>query len=230
VVAFLPEEGDGYWNYPENGETPEDQYRSFARRDLVQLVKYAAAGTRCLSAGWDRGNHAPLGLGDMSEANGGIPGSREGDPDHPGGTHVDGHDMDIAYYQIGPEQNLLRAVCDHASGGEEAYHCTGVPDRLDVWRTALFLGLLHHSPQLRVVGVDGRVGPLVESALRTLCARGFLDGAACEEHALAWEEEDTGRGWFYHHHHHLHVSVLGQGRAVPPGVVGAGACITVDCR
>ena len=126
---------------------------------------------------------------------------------NPAGTHLDGHDMDIAYYQIGTSDNRLRPVCEHTSGGSDAYHCTGAPTLLDTWRTALFLGHFHASPQLRVIGVDGRVGPLVDSAITQLCADGWISGTACTSHRITWEETDSGRGWFRFHHHHMHISV-----------------------
>ena len=168
VVPFAPDEGPGWWDYPLNGETDNDQYRSYVRRDVMQLVKYATSMVDCQSADWDFGNLEPLGLGDMSEGDGAIPGSREGQPGHPQGTHVDGHDMDIAYYQVGTPDNRLRSVCDHQVGGQDAYHCTADPHLLDPWRTALFIAHLHESPQLRVIGVDGRIGVTVEAAVQRL--------------------------------------------------------------
>jgi hypothetical protein len=92
VHQFLPYEGPGYWNYPLNGETCSNQYRSFCRNDLMQLVKYAAAQVECLTRGWNFGNGEPIGLGDMSEENGDIPGTSIGSPGRPSGTHVDGYD------------------------------------------------------------------------------------------------------------------------------------------
>ena len=214
VVAFLPAEGDGYSNYPLNGETNANQYRSFARRDVLSLVKYAAAATRCASASWDFGNGAPLGLGDMSEADGSIPGTSDGQPGHPEGTHEDGRDMDIGYFQVAAVDNKLRAVCDHVSGGADQYHCVSEPTDLDVWRTAAFIAKLHDSVQLRVVGVDGRVGPLIESAVEQLCAGGWIDGVACTDGlSLAYETVDEGQGWFRFHHHHFHISLLSRPEA-----------------
>lgn len=207
LVPFDPDLGPGYEDYPLNGETSTNQYRSFVRRDVMMLVKYATAMVACQAAGWTFGNGGPLGLGDMSEADGSIPGTSIGEPGHPAGTHVDGHDMDIGYYQTGTSDNRLRPVCEHTSGGSDAYHCTSEPTLLDPWRTALFLGHMHASPQLRVIGVDGRVGPLVESALAQLCDGGWVTGDACSGHSITWEATDTGRGWFYFHHHHLHISV-----------------------
>ena len=214
VVAFTPVEGDGYSNYPLNGETTANQYRSFARRDVLSLVKYAAATTRCISGGWSFGNGEALGLGDMSEANGTIPGTSDGEPGHPAGTHEQGRDMDIAYFQIAAVDNKLRTVCPHTSGGSDQYHCVSDPTDLDVWRTAAFIAKLHDSPQLRVVGVDGRVGPLIESAVAQLCSAGWISGVACTDGlSLAYETVDDGAGWFRFHHHHLHMSLMSRPEA-----------------
>jgi hypothetical protein len=207
IVPFEPDRGDGWWDYNINGETQDDQYRSYARRDLMALVKYATAQTRCLTAEWPFGNGGPLGLGDMTEVDGAIPGTSIGQPGHPAGTHVNGRDMDIAYYQAGTADNTLRPICGHTINGREQYHCTETPSSLDVWRTALFIAKLHDSPQVRVIGVDGKVGPIIVQAIDKLCAAGLVQGNACEDLALAYEPEDQGRGWFMHHHHHLHVSL-----------------------
>lgn len=122
--------------------------------------------------------------------------------------------MDLAYFQMTTPDNRLREVCVHERNGQDQLHCVAAPNNLDVWRTALFIGLLHASPQLRVIGVDGQVGPLVESAITQLCSGGWLNNAACNRGlALAFETTDMGRGWFLFHHHHLHVSLSNTGRA-----------------
>ncbi len=218
VVAFEPDEGPGYWDYPINGETTSDEYRSYCRRDLMMLVKYAAAKVACLTGGWEFGNGEPIGLGDMSESNGDIPGTRERSPGHPEGTHVDGHDMDIAYYQLSTSDNRLRAICNHSSGGSDQYHCVEEPDNLDAWRTALFIAFFHDNPQLRVIGIDGQAALMVNSAMDQLCDGGWYDGPACTTRGrtLAYETTDTGRGWFRFHHHHLHVSLSSSRKAVTP--------------
>jgi hypothetical protein len=118
--------------------------------------------------------------------------------------------MDIAYYQTGTEDNRLRPVCEHESDGADQYHCVGEPTLLDPWRTALFIAHMHASPNLRIIGVDGRVGPIVESAVTQLCGEGWLEGEACDGLQLAYETEDGGAGWYYFHHHHLHISVSGE--------------------
>ena len=89
----------------------------------------------------------------------------------------------------------------------EAYHCTGEPDLIDPWRTALLLGALHESGNIRVIGVDGRVGPVVDPIIDQFCDDGWLSRNACRRISVTWEEEDQGAGWFRFHHHHMHVSM-----------------------
>jgi len=208
IAAFAPVQGAGYVDYPENGETPDNQYRSYLRRDTALLVKYAAGYVDCLARGWKSGNGQPIGLIDMSEKDGSIPGTSIGQPGHPEGTHVQGHDIDIAYYQLNTKDNRARPICEHSVNGNEAYHCTQKPHLLDPWRTALFLGALLESPNVRVVGMDGQVGGIVSSSFQLLCDRGWIQPKACQVpgHRLAFEETNKGMGWFLFHHHHLHLS------------------------
>ena len=142
----------------------------------------------------------------MSEESGAIPGTSVGMPGHPWGSHTDGRDLDIAYYQSGSEDNRLRPVCPHVVDGVEAYRCVGTPTTLDPWRTALFIGSLFDAPDLRVVGLDGRIGPLVEAALVKLCADGTVSAHACAAVRLRYTDVEDGSGWFQFHHHHFHVS------------------------
>ena len=207
LIQFDPVRELGYWDYPLNGETERDQYRSWARRDLMLLIRRATAATQCLSEDWEYQAYQDLGLGDMSERDGSIPGTREGRPGHPQGTHTNGHDMDIAYYQVGQRNNWLRSVCEHVQNGQDQYRCVADPVILDVYRTALFIGRLHDTPYLRVIGVDGKVGPLVRNAVAQLCGAGWLRNSACRQLKLAYEVENEGQGWYNFHHHHLHISL-----------------------
>ncbi len=209
LVAFEPDHGAGYVDYPENGETWTNQYRSFVRRDVMMMIKYAAAYVDCLGDGWQTGNGQPVGLIDMSESSGAIPGTSVGSPGHPAGTHTGGRDIDVSYFQITSADNRARPVCSHTEGGKEAYHCVGAPTNLDTSRTALFIGALFSHPQLRVIGVDGKVGPLVDASLREHCGNGLLNDLACSRvgKSLAYESTNQGMGWFYFHHHHMHVSL-----------------------
>jgi hypothetical protein len=207
LLPFVPESGPGYLNYPLNGETEEDQYRSFATREVLHLVKWAAAKVDCKAADWDYGNFAPIGLGDMSEADGSIPGTSTGNPGHPPGSHEYGLDIDTAYFQLFAPDNLLRAVGEHFNGPfDDAFHLLGEPYALDVWRTALFIAYLSEHPRTRVIGVDGKIGPILEEAFDELVAAGWIEADLRDSIHLAYEVEDTGRGWFLHHHHHLHLS------------------------
>lgn len=235
LVQFDPAQNRARWDYPINGETSGNQYRSWLRRDLRQLLEYAAAKTACQSKNWTLGNGPPLGLGDMSEENGAIPGASTGNPGHPQGTHTGGYDIDVAYYQARTPDNRLRSVCPHTSGGRDEYHCVASPDRLDIWRTALFLAHLHVTPQLRVIGVDGKVGPLVETAIQKLCDDGWVQTSACTNPRIAYEVEDRGRGWFRFHHHHAHISLTTRSNAgfsnlvAPPKPIDE-ICLAANCR
>jgi len=206
LIPFDPVEGYGYTDYPENGETWANQYRSWLRRDAVMAIQYAAARVACLAKDWKFGNGGPIGLIDMSEKNGDIPGTSVGSPGHPAGTHTDGFDIDVAYYQNGTADNRARPVCDHYENGAEAYHCTKPPHLLDPWRQALFIGSLFEHPLLRVIGCDGKVGPIVDDTIDNLCDGGWIKPAACKKNKLTYESTDMGYGWFYFHHHHIHVS------------------------
>jgi len=204
LLPFEPTEGPGYENYPINGETSENQYRSYVRRDLMMLIKYAAAKVACEAADWTFGNGGPIGLGDMSEADGAIPGTSIGNPAHPAGSHIDGLDIDVAYFQTDTVDNKLRAICT-----VEDYHCAEPPHLLDADRTALFLGYLTEHPQLRVIGVDGQAGLAIDSAVVGLCADGTLSESECDalSQVLVYEVVDQGTGWFRFHYHRVHISI-----------------------
>jgi len=207
LVSFEPVEGQGYLDYPVGDETWDNQYRSYLRRDLMYLVKYATAKVAQKTATWDYGNGEPLGLGDMSEANGAIPGTSNGSPDHPEGTHTDGCDIDTAYYQLYAPDNLLRAICDYSDGETIVYHCVDEPYALDRWRTALFLAYLSEHPRLRAIGVDGKAGPILQDTLDELVESGFIASSLRARIPLAYEVTDHGLGWYSFHLGHLHISM-----------------------
>lgn len=203
LVPFEPVTGPGYDNYPVNDETSGNQFRSYLRRDLMMLVKHAAAVVACKAASWTPGNGKPLGLGDMSEPNGAIPGTSKGAPGHPKNTHTNGRDIDIAYYQLTGTDNHLRTVCPSRNR-----HCVSAPNNLDAKRTALFIGMVLTSNRTRVVGVDGRIEPVIIPALLELCKDDTLPQLACDRQwMIASEATNTKKGWFFNHHHHFHVSL-----------------------
>ncbi len=207
LIQFDPTEGDGYIDYPENFETWSYQWRSWLRRDMVMLVQYAAAYVACKAEDWEFGNGGPVGLIDMSEEDGAIPGTSLGMPGHPPGTHENGFDIDIAYYQVGTANNRTRIICDDKGWwGGSANHCTTYPDKLDPWRQALFIGALFEHPELRLIGCDGKAGPMIEHALEVLCDNEWLSEQACSTSKLVYEEYYGPLGWYHWHHHHIHVS------------------------
>lgn len=214
LVPFEPVLGAGYSNDPANGETWENQYRSYLRRDLMMAIQYAAAKVYCETEGWDDSPLAILGLGDMSEADGSIPGTSIGYPAHPMGTHQGGNDIDVAYYQGGAAgarleaaASSMRPVCKHSEFGIFVYHCTEKPRLLDAWRTALFIASLAEHPLLRVIGVDGQVGPVIEAALDQLVQAGWVDVRLRSEIPFTYETVDEGMGWYLYHYHHMHISM-----------------------
>jgi hypothetical protein len=222
IVPFEPVEGPGYVNFPENGETWEDQYRSYLRRDLKMLIQYAAARVACETANWEYASARPLGLIDMSEIDGAIPGTSVGAPGHPAETHTDGKDIDVAYYRVelspsplggGDEASEIEAnrpgsVCRHIIFGIDVNHCTQPPHLLDPWRTALFIKYVSQHPNTRVIGVDGQVGDVLIAAFDDLIEAGWHDPDDGTEIPLAFEVVDEGWGWYLHHHHHIHISIL----------------------
>ena len=205
LSAFEPRTSTAYDDYPVNGELHGLEYRSYLHASLIPIVQGAAAQVRLIADGWTSGHGASIGLGDMSECDGSIPGTLVGAPSHPVGSHTDGLDIDIAYFQTGTPDNRLRSVCVSVVDGVDQGHCTEPPHLLDVARTALFIDALASSGEVRVIGVDGEIGPLLEAHLDSLCNQGI---SGCAAVPLAYETSDTGLGWFTGHHHHMHVSFL----------------------
>jgi hypothetical protein len=228
LELFNPTVGDGYL-------VTHPPVYSWLRHDTAMLVKYATAAVACLMPG-----SYPLGLGDMSEQTGDVPGTAAGQLRHPAGTHVQGLDIDIAYYQVNQPNNYLRPICDHYSGGQDQYHCVSAPTFLDVPRTTLFLAKLMESSRIRVIGVDGTVGTLVEAEAQNLHTQGKISTSslnAIKGGKLAYETTDGGAGWFRFHHHHNHLSTLSTSYVAPPTDPPFGnnfgakmECMTDDCN
>lgn len=223
ILQFTPKSGTGYQVWQAD----------WTRRDVMLFIKYAAAAIDCLYPGTP-----PLGLGDMSMQGGLIPANSTtkscqtnancGDGHecrsgtcwrlhHPLGTHLQGRDIDTAYYQVNTSDNRLRPVCDHCTGSvpyncnysSDQYHCVGPAKYLEPNRTALFLAILIETGLARVIGVDGKVGPPLKTAFQTLHQSGMISKYAYDlfnKGVVTWEETNTGRGWFHFHHHHAHVS------------------------
>jgi hypothetical protein len=169
-----------------------EQHYSNLRREVAYLVQWATAEVTAEFPGTN-----PLGLLDMGQADGDTPGRMDDSLRHPEGTHVNGNDLDIAYYQTGTD-NLGREVCEN-----DGYNCTGPATLLDAERTAYFIALLTRSPNLRVIGVDTEVAEDVLDAADDLYDSGMLTSTDLSRIGsyMAYDTE----GWPFHHHH-MHVS------------------------
>ena len=161
--------------------------------------KYAAASVACM---WPRTK--AIGIGDISQQNGLTPQDAHGIR-HPWGSHRYGFDMDVAYYQVGTKDNDLREVCPNKND-----RCIGPPNTLDAVKSAFLIAKLLESGQVRVLGVDGKIGPVLKQEIQKF----YKDEMITKEvlnlfnSRVHWETRNTGRSWFFSHHHHLHVSYL----------------------
>ena len=161
------------------------------RREVAYLMTWATAETAAQFPGTN-----PLSLMDMSERGGETPGAMVGQLRHPEGTHINGNDVDIAYYQTGAD-NEGRAVC-----ANDNYFCTSPPNILDATRSAFFMIRLMDSPHLRVIGVDTMIATELLAAANSLRAQGVVTQSEVTrlDNYMAW-----GEGWPFHHHH-MHFS------------------------
>lgn len=206
-LVEMPTVGPGYVDIRVDGEQSSETSTSYLRRDLMALVRYAAAKVECKARDWPTGNGGEIVWGDMSERDGSTPGTRLGSPRHPTHTHAGGRDIDIAYFQRDTLDNQLRPICPHQKHGRDMHRCIARPTRLDAWRTALFIGVLLEDARIRVIGVDGFAASSILAAFDELCATSWLEPDACKRRSrITYETHDTGRGWFRGHHNHLHVS------------------------
>ena len=162
------------------------------RREVVYLVRYGAEATMAYFPDTN-----PLALMDMSEDDGDTPGRMENQLRHPEGTHANGNDIDIAYYQTG-SNNHGRAVCPQNDG----YFCTGAPTLLDAERTAYFMVRLMDSKHLRVIGVDPKIATEIFAAADDLKDQGVITK---QERTQLGNSLAYGDGWPFHHHH-MHFS------------------------
>jgi hypothetical protein len=163
-----------------------------ARRELIMLVRYALDQT---SKRYPEVNK--LGLIDMSERDGSTPGTSYADLRHPEGTHIQGNDMDLAYFQTGSD-NHARSVC-----ANDGYFCTSDVNTMDAEVTAYFFSKLYESGRLRVIGVDTKLADDLVLAADALLAEGVMTQAQRNkfDDRLAF-----GEGWPFHQHH-FHVSL-----------------------
>ncbi len=179
---------------------------AWLRRDTFQLVKYASAATNCVMPGsW------PISMADGSAKDGTTPKDSKGKYRHPPGSHNNGVDIDVAYYQTGTKDNDPRPVCDETNNaGIKVNHCTESPNTLDLPRSTFFLGKIFESGRIRVCGVDGKIGPIMMAEAAKQNQKGLISNRALKTMKVRtrWEITNTGQGWFLSHHHHVHVSTI----------------------
>ena len=175
---------DGYF-------VEHEPHYSNLRREVIYLVREAAL--RTYNAFPDTNPIATL---DMSERDGDTPGRMRGQLRHPEGTHVEGNDIDIAYFQTG-EDNAGRPVCPH-----DNYFCTDDPILLDARRSAYFMVQLFDNPLTRVIGVDPMIRTALLAELDDLVDDELITNAqrSSFNYKLAY-----GDGWPFHQHH-MHFS------------------------
>ena len=197
LVQFTPSRGVGYLDYPVRDETQGNQYRSWVRRDLAQIVMFAAAELSCKSANWSFGNSAPLGIGDGSHEDGSTPTLHF--------THENGRHIDIAYPQLHAGDNLLRRVGrfipkPHPNNGT---FLVGPPSNLDRLRSALLIAYLARHPNLEYAVADEEAGLLIESAFEELESSGWLEPGTRESLRFYYRKGDVTRG----HADHMHITM-----------------------
>jgi len=196
----MPSEAD---TYAANGYLLETvaNYR-FLRREMMMLFRYAVHEVMRQFPGT-----GPLGTMDMCQSNGITPGQDIGTPRHPGNSHDQGGNMDVAYYQTLPD-NRVRVICDAMAGSQTAdrYYClpsAAMTHVVDLRRTIYFVVALARDPRFRVAGIDQVLGPI----MRDEAARMRTEGLITDVELSAYNTHVVwGSGWPAHHHH-LHLSM-----------------------
>jgi hypothetical protein len=203
----------------------------FGRRELIMGIRNALAETMNAFAGT-----TAIGISDISQIDGETPYTEVDEPHHPGNSHSQGGNIDIAYFQT-DGLNDVEIICGDGSVHNDGW-CSPAAEQLhivDLPRQAFFLGKLCVSPRLRCVGVDAVIGPLIRQAADDLM--NLPDG---DPHKLTPEERNAAHNKIVHgaagdwnawpfHHHHMHVSFQWwtnqdvHGPPSPPPSPGAGA-------
>jgi hypothetical protein len=182
-------------------------YRRWIRRDVALIVSYAACEVHRQFPDAD-----PLGLGDMSEENGAIPGTSKGHPAHPEGTHTDGYDMDVAYYQT-DGTNELQSVCGDGSDTNpnnkpgkynDGSFCTTTENIVNWPQQVYFFAKLFEAERLRVLGIDQQLVSDLGAELKKQREAGLISDKIFADFndRIAW---GAAGGWEYHFHH-VHLS------------------------
>jgi hypothetical protein len=194
ILSFPnPAADDGY-------RVAHERKYSYLRRDTIMLTRYAAKAVQTKYPGTPA-----LDFMDMSQANGGTPGTDVGQLRHPASTHESGNDCDIAYYHnawtyggqtIG--ENRGNVVC-----ANDGSYCTQNSTVLQADKTAYFVAKLLESSLVRVIGFDTKLVPPIRAAAQTLYSAGAITQTVYNKFQ---SKMAYGSGWPFHHHH-LHLSL-----------------------
>lgn len=188
---------------------------SFLQRSLALVVAHAACETAARFPGTN-----PIGLLDLSQADGLTPGTDVGSPRHPTTTHR-GRDLDIAYYQT-DGLNDGQIVCGDGSDTNgngspgkynDGYFCTTDQNIVDWPRQAYFFAKMAVTGRVRVFGVDRTLDDDFQIHLDALFANGEISRG---EHDRALRLGTGSAGGWQYHHHHVHLSYC------PIGTTGPG--------
>lgn len=183
----------------------------FVRKDLAQLLTWAICEVRVKFP-----DVTPIAVADMSQQDGKTPGVDTGRPRHPTTTHVNGRDIDIAYYQT-DGANDYQIICgdgsDKNNNGQPAkfndgYFCTTNQNIVDWGPQVWFLAKLIEAPnKARVFGVDQMLVKDMGNKLKEFYDNGEIskDLYMKFNKQIAW---GAAGGWQFHHHH-IHLSFMG---------------------
>ncbi|MBX3189212.1 MAG: hypothetical protein KF819_19470 [Labilithrix sp.] len=178
---------------PPPGE--EDPFRSlspakyqYGRCELVALLVDAARDVRAQMP-----DRSPVGVADLSQEDGNIPGTDVGGLRHPAPSHTNGFSADITYFRKGGKTLEDSPACP----SKTREFCEG-PHDLDLDATALLMSRLARTKRLVQILVDPIMEADVSSALDRLASAG-AEGAAEARAVLA-----SGIPF---HADHFHVSV-----------------------
>lgn len=187
---------------------------SYLRRDLTLLVRHAACEVMQHFPGT-----TPLGLSDLSQADGLTPGMDMGRARHPESTHR-GNDLDVAYFQTDGANNP-QIICgdgsDRNGNGSpgrfnNGYYCTTDDNIVDLEREAYFLAMMSRSDLVRVFGVDWKLPMSLQRSIGALRSSGAITAAeAARAQRLGYcRSAECPSGWSFHHHHtHLSYCPVG---------------------
>jgi hypothetical protein len=185
----------------------EEDY-SYARRDLAMLLTYAFDAVAKQFPGTN-----PIYLSDICQMDGKTPGTDVNQPRHPTTTHINGRDVDIAYYSTLAD-NDYRIVCgdgtDKNGNGRtgkfnDGYFCTTTQNVVDWPREVYFMAQIMGSPLFRVLGVDETFPDPISTEANKQYAAGLIPRWAVYrlENGLGYGNDG---GWAFHHHH-THLSL-----------------------